>query len=187
MNIFILSEKPSFAAKYHCDKHVPKMLVESVQMMGSALIRHGVQPEDMPITQGGTPLKGGYHNHPCTKWAGDNASNFWWLFRLAAELATEFKSRYGKKHFCEKHLEFWCDRKNRHVLETIPGRGRPMSSFAVCMPDEFKVYKNQAGRDWLDPVASYRNYYMNDKPFAEWSLSGRGKPFWYRRKTVQCS
>ena len=36
MNIFILSNNPVRAAQYQCDKHVPKMCVESAQMMASA-------------------------------------------------------------------------------------------------------------------------------------------------------
>ena len=30
MNIFILDEDPKKAAEYHCDKHVVKMILESI-------------------------------------------------------------------------------------------------------------------------------------------------------------
>ena len=69
MNIFVLSEDPTEAARMMCDKHIPKMVVETMQMLGSAVIRHGAQPDDMPLTSKGTPLKGGYHFHPCSRWA----------------------------------------------------------------------------------------------------------------------
>ena len=36
MNIFILDEDPVIAAKMLCDKHVPKMIVESAQMLSTA-------------------------------------------------------------------------------------------------------------------------------------------------------
>ena len=48
MNIFILDEHPVKAAQYYCDKHVPKMCVELFQQLGSAVIRHGAKPEQMP-------------------------------------------------------------------------------------------------------------------------------------------
>ncbi len=51
MNIFVLHRTPWKAAQMMCDKHIPKMIVESAQMMASALIRHGAQPEDMPTTK----------------------------------------------------------------------------------------------------------------------------------------
>lgn len=36
MNIFLLSNDPRIAAKYHCDKHVVKMLVEYAQLLSTA-------------------------------------------------------------------------------------------------------------------------------------------------------
>ena len=40
MNIFALDSDPFKAARMMCDKHIPKMIVETAQMMASALIRH---------------------------------------------------------------------------------------------------------------------------------------------------
>ena len=57
MNIFVLDEHPVKAAQYYCDKHVPKMVVELFQQLGSATIRHGATPEQMPLTSKGTPLR----------------------------------------------------------------------------------------------------------------------------------
>ena len=36
MNVFILSKDPIEAAQQQCDKHVPKMVVESGQMLSTA-------------------------------------------------------------------------------------------------------------------------------------------------------
>ena len=66
MNIFVLSDDPVQAAQEHCDKHCVKMVLELYQQLGSAMRRHGATDKDMPLTQSGKPLKGGYHNHPCT-------------------------------------------------------------------------------------------------------------------------
>ena len=51
MNIFVLHRTPWKAAQMMCDKHIPKMIVESAQMMASALIRHGATPDMMPTTK----------------------------------------------------------------------------------------------------------------------------------------
>ena len=67
MNIFFVDENPVVAAQSLCDKHQGKMLVESVQMMVSALRGHGATDADVPLTAKGTPHKGGYANHPSTR------------------------------------------------------------------------------------------------------------------------
>ena len=56
MNIFVLDDDPAIAAQMMCDKHIPKMIVETFQMLGSALRRHGATDEQMPLTSKGTPL-----------------------------------------------------------------------------------------------------------------------------------
>ena len=84
------------------------MIVESLQMCGSAVIRHGATPDMMPLTKKGTPLKGGYHNHPCTRWVGDSRENYTWTVRHALEICKEYTNKYNKIHFCEagiRHLE----------------------------------------------------------------------------------
>ena len=37
MNIFFLDKTPEKSAQYLCDKHIPKMLLESCQMLSTAL------------------------------------------------------------------------------------------------------------------------------------------------------
>lgn len=58
MNIFVLSLCPIEAAQFLCDKHIPKLIVECFQMLGSAQRRHGVNDAQMPLTSKGTPLLG---------------------------------------------------------------------------------------------------------------------------------
>ena len=61
VNIFVLDRSPIASAHMMCDKHIPKMVVESAQMMASALRRHGAVDEQMPIAKtSGKPYKGGY-------------------------------------------------------------------------------------------------------------------------------
>jgi hypothetical protein len=163
MNIFILDEHPVKAAQYYCDKHVPKMCVELFQQLGSAVIRHGAKPEQMPLTSKGTPLKGGYHNHPCTRWCGDSRINFMWASSHAIALCEEYTNRYGKIHSCEVGIKHLAD------MQYMISEGS-LTPFALAMPNEHKCH---------DAVLSYRNYYLSDKKvFAKWNKLNN-TPYWW--------
>ena len=162
MNIFVLDQDPVKAAQYSCDKHIVKMVLELFQQMGSAVIRHGATSDMMPLTAKGTPLKGGYHNHPCTRWCGDSRENFNWASIHALELCKEFTNRYGKVHSCQKGIEKLCD------MDYLIPEGE-LTKFATAMPDE---YKDQ------DAVKAYRTYYKKDKrEFATWKMGN--VPDWW--------
>lgn len=163
MNIFALHPQAREAARMLCDKHVPKMAVESAQMLASALIRHGATPDEMPLTKKGTPYRGGYHRHPCTVWAGESKANFIWLAHHGHEICLEYTRRFRKIHSCEKPII-----KMILMMNKIP-YSKGQTQFPQCMPDE---YKNSS-----DPVEAYRDYYMS-KHFAKWK-KGRLEPAWY--------
>ena len=130
MNIFVLDEDPVIAA----------------QMMASALRRHGATDEQMPFRKDGkSRYKGGYKNHPCTRWAGDSRDNFKWLARHAQALLTEYSNRFDKVHACNGPI---------HIMSCkdyiIPEGG--LMHFAQAMPDEYKD---------VDAVKAYRAYYKS--------------------------
>ena len=138
INIFYTDTNPHFAAQSLPDKHVCKMPVESVQMLVSACFANGITPE--VYTKAGTLHKGGYHNHPCTVWAGLTATNFYWTWRWGIALCREYTKRYGKRHFAEGQLETI----GQYCWHIRPGHLTPP---AQAMPDEFKH---------ADPVLAYR-------------------------------
>ena len=141
MNIFKLDESPVVSAKYACDKHVVKMILESAQMLCS------VQPE------GTAPYKRSFYNHPCTKWVRASARNYEWLLLHAYALCDEYTRRYDKVHKTEQVIE-WCD-NNRPELPNVEMTKQP-----TCMPDYCKTES---------VVGSYRKYYINEKvKFAKW-------------------
>lgn len=163
MNIFVLDKDPHVSAEMMCDKHIPKMIVESFQMMGSAVRRHGAKDADMPLTQAGNPLKGGYKNHPCTLWSGETRENYMWLSMHAFSLCYEFSMRFGKTHACCEGL---C--QLNEMSDFLPNSVQ--TPFALAMPDEFKCD---------DAVLSYRNFYKSEKRhFAKWE-KGREAPYWW--------
>jgi hypothetical protein len=171
VNIFVLDENPYHAAHMHCDKHIPKMVVEHLQMCGSAVIRHGATPDMMPLTKKGTPLKGGYHNHPCTVWAGDSQINFAYAVDMGIALAKEYTFRFGKTHFCEAGL-----RKLKDLTYLMPvGTFTP---FAIAIADHMECRK-LPDFDNMSAVEKYRAYYIHDKKhFATWN-KGRVAPEWW--------
>lgn len=165
MNIFVLSDDPIEAAQMHCDKHCIKMVVELYQQLGSALIRHGAKDEQMPLTQKNKPLRGGYHNHPCTKWCGNSRDNFIWAANHAIALAKEYTFRYQKTHACENGI-----RKMAEMCQLIPAN--QLTPFAQAMPEQ---YRN------LSAIKAYRDYYWFDKRLnikCDWN-KGRKPPSWW--------
>jgi len=172
MNIFVVETDPTSAAQSLCDKHVPKMTVESVQMLVSALRRHGATDNDVPLTAKGTPHKGGYSNHPSTRWAGDSSENFFWLFEHAVALCDEFSFRFNKEHACFKQLDKILESEN-----FIPRGG--LTDIALCVGEELhtKFGKTYAHID--EAVDIYREFYIIDKTdFAKWD-KGRTFPSWW--------
>jgi len=148
MNIFVLDEDPAQAARYLDDVRLPKMCVESAQMMASALRRHGATDEQMPLTKKGTPYIGGYKHHPCTVWAGDSRCNFVWLALHAIEQCKEYTRRFGKEHACSGPINHMA-----RMYSTVKFEEEYMTPFAQAMPDEYKSDD--------DVVKAYRSYYKS--------------------------
>ena len=174
MNIFVLHTDADRAARDQCDKHVPKMIVETAQMMASALRTHGAEDVDMPLTKSGSPYKGGYPNHPCTRWASECQENFLWLAEHGLALCNEFEFRFEKEHACfEPILEMMM----LNIL--IPKKGG-RTPFALAMPDEFRPIDIDGELEYhaygLRAVEAYRAYY-HSKEFAEWKYTD--EPSWW--------
>ena len=153
MNIFVLDKNPEICAKYHCDKHVVKMILEGVQLLCGSHWTTGSE----------APYKLSHKNHPCSIWVRECVENYVWLCDLTMELCKEYTYRYGKTHKSQQVLE-WCMTN----IPNLPERGE-ITSFALAMPDEYKVDC---------PVESYRNYYRGAKTsFASWK--NRDIPEWF--------
>jgi len=153
MNIFLLDHDIERCAQYHCDQHVVKMILESVQILCTALNKRGVD----------TPYKSTHAKHPCVLWVGDSFDNFLWLKDLAFFLNDEYRYRFDKQ----------VDHRSIDVLRAIsrhryPRRG--LTGFAQAMPEEYKIPG--------DPVNAYRRFYIAEKKhFARWSR--RSIPSWF--------
>lgn len=180
MNIFVLNENPVFAAQMHCDKHVPKMIVESAQMLSTAhrildgeeymapsksgkrMVKHYRLPENDDII-----YKAVHASHPCTVWTMESSDNYKWHFSLFIMLAREFEFRFDKVHRSYELLKGVLLNPPKNIPE------KPRTPFAKAM----KAYPELMEVE--DPVEAYRAFYMEDKvKFAKWE-KGRPAPNWW--------
>ena len=142
MNIFVLCLNAESCAKYHTNRHVIKMILESAQLLC------GVYIKTTPETEVPYRLAASHLNHPCSIWARESLENYTWLLMLASELCAEYTYRYGKTHKTQEVIEklLIIDPPN------IPSKGR--TPFAMAMPDEYRC-KNA--------VEAYNTYYKQEK------------------------
>jgi hypothetical protein len=114
MNLFLLAPTPRQCAECHCDKHVGKMLVESVQIVYAALAARGwdsasfaVQLPDGSVAK---PYRTTHKHHPCVLWAGSSRQHLRWILELARSLAAEWERRRlgvrpeTQRHRCVHHV-----------------------------------------------------------------------------------
>ena len=165
MNIFILHKNQRKCARWHCDKHVVKMLLETCQLLYTCHWLLGrVDFSECPLRKdGGRGYKKSHWNHPCAKWLRESSSNYKWLTWLGLELLKEYEYRYnGKVHGCKEHI-LWL---HNNVPEGLTDNG--FTNPACAMPDVYKVG---------DAMSSYRRYYNGDKQaILKWT--GRHVPHW---------
>lgn len=169
MNIFILDENPYLAAQWQHDRHVVKMILESAQMLSTA-VRLGRAPINVAQDVVDSCYKVTHQNHPCNLWLRSNAANFAWLTCHLDGLMSEYHRRFGKIHATyELKLRFmqivtqysgadrfWTrDENHKQVVHPeVLALAAQHTPFAVCMPDEFK-------RD--NAIDSYRTLYREVK------------------------
>ncbi len=156
MNIFVLDTNITTCAQYHCDQHAIKMILESVQLLCTALNKKGFE----------TPYKSTHVKHPCVLWVEESYDNFEWLVELTRNLNAEYIYRFDKQQ----------DHKSMEVLPVIEKLKYDrigLTPFAQAMPNQYKVPN--------DAVAAYRQFYIHDKMhFARWSK--RPVPEWIYRE-----
>ena len=152
MNIFVLDLNIEKCARYHCDQHVVKMILESAQIACTALNEKGFR----------APYRSTHVKHPCVLWAGASFANLQWLKKLARALNREYRYRY-------RTFE---DHSSVAVFDRIEGmkfESTGLTDFPQAMPEQYKVPG--------DPVQAYRNFYVGEKlQFARWTR--RRRPAW---------
>lgn len=154
MNLFFLHKVAGKCAEDLCDKHIPKMVLETAQMLSTAHHYHNSVHKN-------SVYKRAYENHPTTKWVRQNCRTYEFAYRLFLDLLHEYFERFHKVHKCDTLRKF---------LAINPCPDGDWVEPPQCMPDEYKCD---------DTVTAYRNYYINEKAyFAKWTRSKihKGKP-----------
>ena len=163
-----------------CDKHIPKMIVESAQLLSTAhRMLDGTQYEGKTVS--GRKVKrwklndpindeeiyeATFVNHPCTIWTRSCSGNYLWLARHADAMCEEFKCRFKHSHKTHPLIQFFLNNIPKNILISS------LETFALAMPDEFKNFN--------DPVESYRSYYIHAKAkFAKWEKVPNRMPNWF--------
>lgn len=151
MNIFFLDKDLKKCARYHCDKHVVKMILESAQILCTVLWLSEIK----------APYKKTHTHHPCVIWAGESLANWRWLRKLAKELNAEYQYRFNKGN----HKSF--DIIRRLPEPDIPDIG--LTKQPMVMPS---CYHDS------DIISAYRSYYVKEKGhIAKWTK--RKTPKWF--------
>lgn len=190
MNIFALHQNPKKSARWHVDKHVIKMILETCQLLYTAhwvlfypdlkahksviVLSKAQKKLEIPPSMASAPQSNsgqiGYRpchiHHPCSIWTRQSSGNYHWLATLGLHLATEYRYRFGKVHSCEIHIQW--------LLTHLPNKIKPYPrrSFPIAMAEEYRVSSN--------PIICYRHYYRTAK--AEKGLiryTKRHIPHWF--------
>src|SRR6056300_245631 len=176
MNIFYLSEDPVQCAKWHCDKHVTKMIIEYAQLLSTA---HRVLDGEhvKVISNSGKRMvsnwklddssdnvfyKVAHVSHPSNIWVRQSVHHYIYLWRLWHNLCLEYTERYNKTHMTWKKLRSYISLLPQNIQDN--GFKEPPQ----CMPDECKE---------ISAVKAYRKFYKAHKrEFATWKTQ---VPSWF--------
>ena len=169
MNIFVLHPNPRKAARWHCDTHVVKMLLELCQLLYTAHWALGypettatysvqelsrtqqkLQPPPSLALAPNKAYRPVHIHHPCSVWTRRTLGNYLWLCSLAMELAREFRYRFGHEHSCEVHAIWLTANPPPNI------RKWPRSHWPIAMDELYRIRPT-------NPVACYRHFYKVSK------------------------
>lgn len=136
MNIFVSDPCPVKSAKALDNRRVIKMILESTQLLSTAINFHG----------GSAPYKSTHINHPCSIWTRTSRSNAYWLISHLKALCSEYTNRYNKVHKCAGYIE-----ELERMVNVIPNG--QLTEFKNCtnfkhISDVFTAYQLALAEKW---------------------------------------
>ena len=181
MNRFIIEDTPKECAMSHCDKHVPKMVVEEAQMLSTVHRMCDGELETRPSKSGKRMVKywripderedilykAVHMGHPCTVWAMQNEGNYRWAVQMLIALCDEYTHRYGKDHKTEALIPWLM----------IPPTNINKSLKLTQMP--LAMGSNPECIDHSDVKGSYRKFYQTKQDRFRMVWSKRPIPEWF--------
>lgn len=150
MNIFASSPDPAESARALDDRRLNKMIVESAQILCTALHLNGCAAAGL--------YRRAYASHPVVRWVAGDPRNFAWVFRHFAALLEERCFRTGKAEHASSRL--------LPVLTSFVTTTRPPDGFVNCTPH----------KEVADVHAAYRatlaGKWARDDPRPTWLKRG---------------
>lgn len=140
MNIFFTDSDPYKCALYLDDKRVTKMVLETAQMLCTAINEHGgLVKKQNGLNKRGKPkydyffklsgnkaYKPTHTNHPSNIWCRQTRANYAWLLQHFVFLASQHKVRRGNEH---KSFELLIKDLTKHITFVPKGK---LTTFANC-------------------------------------------------------
>lgn len=161
MNLFFLDENPRIAARFLCDKHVPKLILEANQLLCTALWRYDIECPYAPLPP--------HYGKKIIDWICESLSNWQWSLEHLDEMMQEKLYRFpnGSINY------FKC---SHFILSSH----LPIEDIGLTPPHlAIKDYPGD-NSTIASAVESYRRYYIMDKrKFAEWKYTDA--PFWWTK------
>lgn len=155
MNIFVTSPSPVECA-YNLDtKRVNKMIIETAQLLSTAVRVHGYEGDDV--------YKISHLNHPCSKWTRETIQNYLWTLNHGLALCSAYWNTSGKIHATEKVMTRCASNELYHLIPD-----GELTPFVDCT--EFKH------RTDLNIHERYRLYML-----LKWSERDKREPKWFSR------
>ena len=176
MNIFGISYDTRECAEALDDKRLRKMLLETGQIISSAvhLINKEFGKDYLPYE--GSLYKPTHLHHPVIKWAVKSPVNLKWLCGLFDNMCIEYRHRFNKTHLTQVKLS-----ETIHDLAhnlSVRYYGQTMDPFVNCAGNE-KLGISFKG---FEPVTeAYKNYLCHrwDADKFEPIWTNRNQPEWY--------
>jgi len=202
MNLFVLAQMAVDAAKYHCDKHCIKMILEICQLLYTAHWYNSENPDFPPVPEltekygNDNPYRMTHKNHPVAVWVRAKKTHYDYTIKLGLELSKEYSRRFGKIHRCHYHLQRlqYMGYPLHRVPETYKAPphkratvGLPVGVdyFDVCIADNlFEKCARYDADGNLNCVESYRAYYHTKEWDLKWNRCKDLTPAWYTKVYV---
>ena len=177
MNIFFLDTCPYVAATMQARQSAIKMILESAQVLSTAVRAYGYTDDDV--------YKSAYLNHPSSVWARRNKANFTWLAEHALALCELFTTgRYcdgppktfksGRIHKSQAIIERCIE-----LIDLIPNGEFKLNHYDLAIKStdvglaalaEFQASPGE----FQDAVSAYRKFY-EAKHYVNFALLNNNK------------
>lgn len=138
VNIFASSSCPLESAECLDDKRVIKMILESTQLLSTALNELGANG----------PYKTTHVNHPCSIWTRTSKSNWLWVLNHACSLCLVYTRAYDKRHKCEDYLREMTRFTDLSIFPNIGNTPFPNCTTFKDVVDTHKAYRLYLSEKW---------------------------------------